>query len=215
MKKLFLFGLVLFIMTGVLGCEKSENSDGKKINEENVKEKIISMNSFSCKAEVLAISNKGQNKYNISLLWRQDGKYIIKTTSPNILDGNIILFDGNGIWQYNPNMESKISFVGIGGEFDGKSKIFISEFMKSYVNGGDSSEEEIYLSGNKYSVLTAKTDGGKYFAKQKLWININENVPAKLETYDDKDNLMFVAEFSDFKFNEKIGDEKFNISGNF
>ena len=99
MKKLFLFGLVLFIMTGVLGCEKSENSDGKKINEENVKEKIISMNSFSCKAEVLAISNKGQNKYNISLLWRQDGKYIIKTTSPNILDGNIILFDGNGIWQ--------------------------------------------------------------------------------------------------------------------
>jgi len=215
MKKLFLFGLVLFIMTGFFGCEKNTEIEEKKIEEKNVKEKIISMNSFSCKAEVLAISNKGQNKYSVSLLWRQDGKYIIKTNSPDILEGNIILFDGNGIWQYNPNVESKISFVGIGGEFDGKSKIFISEFMKSYLDGGNSSEEEVYLSGNKYSVLTTEIDGGKYFAKQKLWININESVPARLETYDNEDNLIFAAEFSDFKFNEKIGDEKFSISGDF
>lgn len=207
MKKFFVLWLILFVLSGLYGCENKQEDTA--IKEENIKDKITNMESFSCTGNITAISNKGENNYKVKLIWRKDGKYIIKTEEPEILNGNIILFDGKGIWQYNPNIKSKISFDGIGGEFNGKSKIFISEFMKSYLNGGNSLEEEIYLSGNKYLILYTDINGGKYFAKQKLWINSDNGVPNKLETFDNENNIVFSAEFSDFKFNEKFDDKIF------
>lgn len=206
MKKVLLFFEVLFLIVTFLGCGENFEKDGG----ESPQEMLSNMESYSCKASVLAVSNKGQNAYDVNILWEKGGKYRIETTSPKLLEGNVILFDGKGIWQYNPNVKSKISFVGIGGEFDGKSKIFISEFMKNYLKCKDSSEEEVKLGGKKFIVFYANVDGGKYFKSQKLWFDIEKGEPSCLETFDDGGKLAFKAEFSDFKFNVQSDEKAFD-----
>jgi len=211
MKKILLI-FILILSSALTSCEKSNIEDNPVEAEKSAKEKITEMKSYSCLSEITAISNKGENKYTAEILWESTGKYIIKTHNPEILSGNIILFDGKGIWQYNPNVKSKISFLGVGGEFDGKSKIFISEFMKTYLKNSASSDDEIYLSGIKYLVLSSKTNGGKYFAKQKLWIDAEKKLPIKLETYDSENNVVFSAEFKDFKFNPELDEKTFDLN---
>jgi len=211
MSKIFKFFYYLKILAaaGVLihlcGCGDAAGG------EPDIKEKITSMNSYSCNASINVKSNKGENNYSVHISWDKSGKYKIQTYEPEILNGNVILFDGKGLWQYNPNMESKISLQKTGGDFDGKSKIFISEFMKSYLNGNDSSEEETFYNGKKYNVLLANIGAGKYFVYQKLWIDTEEEVPFRLQTFDDKDNVIFSADFSDFKFDVKFSDDEFHF----
>ena len=198
---------VIGVLAALCGCAE------ESAREENVdvKEKLASMNSYSCDAYVSVKSNKGENSYSVHIMWEKSGRYKIQTETPDILKGNVILFDGKGLWQYNPNVESKISLAQADGDFDGKSKIFISEFMKSYLSGSNSSEEEIVFGGRKYNVLLANIDGGKYFAYQKLWIDTAEEIPFRLQTFDENNNTVFSADFSDFEFNTEFSDEEFRI----
>ncbi|MCI8805582.1 MAG: outer membrane lipoprotein carrier protein LolA [Clostridiales bacterium] len=208
MLKCFKATLAIGILACICGCS-GESAEERT----DVKEKITSMSGYSCEAEINVKSNKGQNNYSARISWEKSGKYKIETKSPEILKGNVILFDGKGLWQYNPNIESKISLSKTGGDFDGKSKIFISEFMKSYLSGSDSSEEEVLFGGKKYNVLLANVGGGKYFAYQKLWIDVEEEVPFRLQTFDDKNNTVFSADFSDFKFDSDFSEDEFLIPG--
>ncbi len=209
-KMLKYFNIILAVGGVAFICACSGESVEKRAD---VKEKITSMSGYSCDAEINVKSNKGENSYSARISWEKSGKYKIETESPEILKGNVILFDGKGLWQYNPNIESKISLSKTGGDFDGKSKIFISEFMKSYLSGSDSSEEEVLFDGKKYDVLLANVGGGKYFAYQKLWIDVDEGVPFRLQTFDDKNNTVFSADFSDFKFDADFSEDEFLIPG--
>ncbi len=205
MKKYFLIFLLFFLSLAVEGCgESSFGREGKKPAEI-----LAEMKSYSCFADVLIVSNKGENNYKVNIFWEKGGKYRIETTSPKLLEGSVILFDGKGIWHYNPNVKSKISFIGVGGDFDGKSKIFISEFMKNYFKRSDSFEEEIRLAGKDYIVFYANVDDGKYFKFQKLWFDIEKGEPSALETFDDDGKLVFKADFSNFKFNEESNEKAF------
>lgn len=187
------------------GCTNEDSGVLKK----DFKEKITSAKNYSCNAKITAISNKNEDVYEVFLIWEDSGKYKIKTSKPEILSGNIILFDGKGLWQYNPNVQSKISFSGVGGNFDGKSKIFISEFMKSYLNSRGISEKDVFLNGKSYHIYDADIDGGKYFSEQKLWVDMEDSVPFKLETFDSEGNIVFTAEFSDFKFDAELSEDEF------
>lgn len=207
MNKGSLFLCSAVIAAALCGCAKTP----EVLNTVSAEEKITSMKSYLCDADITVKSNKGENNYSVHILWDKSGKYKISTYEPEILNKNIILFDGKGLWQYNPNIESKISLKGTGDDFDGKSKIFISEFMKSYLNGNNSSKKEISENGRKYIELSAEINGGKYFAYQKLLIDAEEKTPFKLETYDKENNVVFLAEFSNFEYDAEFQKEEFSV----
>lgn len=202
---------LLFFFLSIILCSCQEVYDKKQ----DVKEKILTMENFSADAKISLFSNQSTNTYKVNIIWEKTGRYIIKTFEPNILNGNIILFDGKGIWQYNPNVKSKISFVGVGGEFDGKSKVFVPEFLKKYLNGSEISEKEVLANGVKYLVLTTKTNNEKNFDMQKLWIDTQKQAPFKLETFDKKGKLIFLVEFLNFNFNIKTLEKDFDVCNGF
>lgn len=208
-KTIFVCFVCFTIIFTVCSCQ-TEGDPSEKTTD--IKEELINIESYSCGAKIKVASNNGSNDYYVNIAWQKDGRYRIKTEQPKILTGNIILFDGKGLWQYNTNVESKISIVGANPDFEGKNKVFISEFMKNYLNGSNSTQNEIFKDGKNYLVLSAEPNYGKYFAKQTLWIDSNEKVPVKLETYNDENKPIFIAEFFDFKFNEKFSEDIFDIS---
>ena len=205
MKK-FLIVILFCIICVTQGCSGESAVSEKK----DFKEMVVSMKSYSCDAKVTVVSNKNEDVYEVSIIWENGGRYRIKTNKPDILTGNIILFDGKGLWQYNPNVQSKISFAGVGGDFDGKSKIFISEFMKTYLNSQGDTEKEVFLNGKNYYVYETDVDGGKYLSRQKLWVDEEKAVPFKLETFDSQGNVIFTAEFSEFKYDVEISEKEFS-----
>ena len=191
----------------LVGCSK-----GNVTNDDyaSIQDKFVDMESYSCNANVTFYSNKGENTYTISQQAKNDGRYYIETKSPENVKGNIILFDGNILWQYNPSLDSKISV----GDKDkmARKEICLFTFLENHLKSKDISLETANIDDNMYSVLEAKISGGnKYFDSEKLWINNETKSPEKLVIYDIEGKERVLVTYEDFVYNPKIEDSKFNI----
>lgn len=202
LKKSFLIMLVFFIT----GCTKTNSTD----DYVNIQEKFINMESYSCNANVVFYSNKGENTYTINQQAKNDGKYYIETTYPEDVKGNVILFDGNILWQYNPSLDSKIS-VGDKEKIERK-EICLFSFLENHLKSKDITLETANIDDNLYTVLEAKIPGGnKYFDSEKLFINNKTKSPEKLIIYDTEGKERVLVSYDNFIYNPKIEDRKFDI----
>ncbi|WP_250278402.1 hypothetical protein [[Clostridium] colinum] len=203
LKKSF-FIMLIFILAG---CSKNKEDKDDYVS---VQEKFVNMEAYSCNAEVTFYSNNGENKYNIAQQAKNDGRYYIEATSPDNVKGNIILFDGNILWQYNPTLDSKISV----GDKDkmARKEICLFSFLENHLKSKDIALETANIDDNVYSVLEAKIPGGnKYFDSEKLWINNETKAPEKLIIYDTEGKERILVEYDNFIYNPQIQDSKFDI----
>lgn len=199
-----IFILLAFLL---VGCSKGE-ADGD--DYATIQEKIINMESYSSNGNVKYISNKGETTYEIKQSVRKDGKYIIETTSPEEVAGNIILFDGNIVWQYNPRLDSKIS-VGDKDKLERK-EISIFSFLENHLKSKDIAMQTSTVDNEIYTILEAKIPSqNKYFSTEKLWINNKTKVPEKLIIYDVEEKERVVLTFENFEYNPKLSDDIFNV----
>ncbi len=202
LKKSF-FVMLAFIL---IGCTKNENTD----DYVDIQDKFVNMEAYSSSVDLTFYSNKGENNYTIKQEAKNDGRYYIETTSPDNLKGNVIVYDGNMLWQYNPHLNNKISI-------DDKDKLARKEiclfsFLENHLKSKDIALQTSKIDDNIYSVLEAKIPGdNKYFDSEKLWINNKTKSPEKLVIYDKDGNERVVAKYNNFLYNPKIEDSKFNI----
>lgn len=199
-------GLFIIFTFLLVGCSNSISGD----DYATIQEKIMNMESYSSQGNVKYISNKGETSYDIKQSVKKDGKYIIETISPEAVAGNIILFDGSIVWQYNPKLDSKIS-VGDKDKLERK-EISIFSFLENYVKSKDVALETSNIDDQIYTILEAKIPGNnKYFSTEKLWLNNETKVPEKLIIYDTDGNERVVLTFNKFEYNAELSDEIFNI----
>lgn len=202
LKKSF-FIMLVFLITG---CSKTNSTD----DYVNIQEKFINMEAYSCNANVVFYSNKGENKYIISQQAKNDGKYYIETTYPEEVKGNVILFDGNILWQYNPSLDSKISVEDK--EKIERKEICLFSFLENHLKSKDIALETANIDDNVYTILEAKIPGGnKYFDSEKLFINNETKMPEKLVIYDTEGKERVLVSYDNFVYNPKIEDSKFDI----
>ena len=196
---------IMFVLA-LAGCSNASDTD----EYANIQDKLVNMESYSCEAEVTFYSNKGENKYTINQQAKNDGRYFLETTSPDSVKGNIILFDGNMLWQYNPNLDSKIS-VGDKDKMERK-EICLFTFLENYLKSKDVALETANIDESIYTILEAKIPGGnKYFDSEKLFINNETKAPERLVIYDTNGKERVLVTYNNFVYNPEIKDSKFNV----
>lgn len=205
MKKAILLLFISFIML-FSGCKEKIVSDYDKVHD-----KIINMDSYFCEADVKYISSKSENTFTIKQYCKMSGEYRIETISPEEVNGCIILFDGNMIWQYNKKIDSKIS-VNTPDKPE-RSEILLSSFVKNYVNSQDVAVETANIDAERATVLEAKIPGNfKYCSSEKLWVDNKTLMPLQLIIYDTDGKERIIVTYKNFEFNPKIEDDLFKIS---
>lgn len=199
-------GIFMLLLIALVGCAKTgENNDYATIQE-----KMINMETYASEGNVTYISNKGETTYGVIQLAKKDGKYILKTTTPENVAGNIILFDGNIVWQYNPKLDSKIS-VGEKDKMERK-EISIFTFLENHIKSKDIALQTANMEDELYTILEAKIPGGnKFFATEKLWINNKTKLPEKLVIYDTDNKERVIFNITKFEYNKELNDEMFKI----
>lgn len=200
-KSFFILSLFVFV-----GCSKIVTNE----DYPTIQEKLVNMETYSSSGNVTYISNKGQTSYDINQYVKKDGKYILKTNTPEDFAGNIILFDGNILWQYNPKLDSKIS-VGEKDKMERK-EISLFSFLENHTKSKDIAMETSNIDDSVYTILEAKIPGeNKFFDSEKLWINNKTKLPEKLVIYDTEGKERIVLEIKEFEYNPNLEDEMFKI----
>lgn len=201
MKRLILF-LCILVMTG---CVRAENS------YPTIQDKMMAMESYSTDCKLTYISNKGETMYETRQIASRDGRYRIETDKPDEYKNNIIMYDGQMVWQYNPNLkENKISVNPP--DKASRREVILFSFLENYVKSKDVGVETANIDKSRCTVLEAKLAGGnELLSSEKLWVDNESQNPVKLVIYDEENNERIVAEFSNFVYNYNLKDEDFKI----
>ena len=198
--------IILSISMLVSCANKSSLSEYEKIQQ-----KLMSAESYKAFAKVEYISNKGSNEYEINQIAKKTGEYRIETLKPDAVSGNLIIFDGNMVWQYNPRVDSKIS-VGVPDKAERK-EITIFSFLENHLKSKDISVETTTENKTNFTVLEASIPGdNKYFATEKLWFDNNSLKPVKLIIYDKENKERVIVSYETFEYDVKIENDLFKIN---
>lgn len=198
--------IILSISMLVSCANKSSLSEYEKIQQ-----KLMSAESYKAFAKVEYISNKGSNEYEINQIAKKTGEYRIETLKPDAVSGNLIIFDGNMVWQYNPRVDSKIS-VGVPDKAERK-EITIFSFLENHLKSKDISVETTTENKTNFTVLEASIPGdNKYFATEKLWFDNNSLKPVKLIIYDKENKERVIVSYETFEYDVNIENDLFKIN---
>ncbi|MDR2899329.1 MAG: hypothetical protein LBU94_03365, partial [Clostridiales bacterium] len=151
--KLFRLAAIFIVLTVIFsGCSILKSNDGVADTSayEKIQKTLMDMKSYQAQAQVKYISNKNENEYDTLQQCKITGEYRIEVTGPENVKGNVTLSDGKTICQFNPNVSSKIA-VG-SKESPERSEIFLTSFIKNYVNSNEVSLEVANFGEGKATV---------------------------------------------------------------
>lgn len=203
--------LAVFALSGCKGIFKDAQEDLSISAYEKIQSALVEMKSYQAKATVKYISNKGTNEYETFQQCRSTGEYRITVTGPEKVAGNVTVSDGKVISQFNPKISGKIS-VGTKESYE-RSEIFITSFMKNYLNSQEVSVTASIMDESKCTVLEAVVPGNHpYLATEKLWVDNESLRPLQLIVYDKGGSERIVVNFSNFEYNVELDDAVFKAN---
>jgi len=177
---------------------------------EKIQQNLMNMTSYQSEATVKYISNKNTNEYQTLQQCRISGEYRIEVTGPEDVAGNITLSDGETICQFNPNVSGKIA-VG-SKESPERSEIFLTTFVKNYLNSKEVSLEVSNFGEGRATVLEASVPGTHpYLASEKLWVDNETYKPLQLVIYDPDGAERVVITYNSFEYNVALDDSLFTV----
>ncbi|MDR0957587.1 MAG: hypothetical protein LBM16_00030 [Clostridiales bacterium] len=192
-------------LTGCGGLSESGKTAYEKINET-----LVSMKSFEADATVTYISNKTNHTYSTKQQCKTSGEYRIEVTGPEKAAGNITVFDGKQIYQYNTRVAGKMNVTS--NEASERLELFLTSFVKNYVKSNEVSVAAAKLDESMCTVLEAVIPGEHPFLKtEKLWVDNNTRIPAKLVIYDANGSERIVVEYEKFNYNVDLPENLFKI----
>lgn len=200
MKRLFLF--IVFILTLTSCSSKQEQYP-------TIQDKLSNMESYKTNAQITYISAKGATVYDAVIYAKRDKRYRIEINSPEDYRGNVVMYDGKLVWQYNPRLQdNKISANPP--DKASRREIILFSFLENYAKSMETTVSAGSIDKAKTTVLEAKLpSSSKLLQSEKLFVDNETMLPLRLVIYDSGNNEKIVANFSDFKYNQKIEDSIF------
>ncbi len=203
--KYALLGMIL-LLTGCGGQTVLEPSTYEKVQKQ-----LIALETYRSAATVEYISNKGSNAYETLQESRISGEYRVEVVGPKNVAGNVTLFDGSTIAQFNKRISGKVSIAAK--ENQDRSEIFVTSFVKNYVRSQEVSVSVGNFGQGKCTVLEAIIPGNHpYLATEKLWIDNVTLLPVKLCIYDQDGSERIIVTYTDFEYNVPLEDDIFIVS---
>lgn len=204
---LFIIPILTMICTVLAACSTGGTP---KSPMEKIQEKLTTMESYACIADVTYISNKGKNTYKTKQYYKMSGEYRIEITDPEQVKGLITVFDGKKVMQYNPRILGEA--VNEIPQSKNTYEIFLGTFVKNYLQSEEVTLEVFNNNNDEYTVLEAMIpEGGKYLATEKLWISNKTLNPAQLVIYDTEGKERIIVKYGEFKYNVDLDASMFQL----
>jgi len=93
-----------------------------------------------------------------------------------------------------------------------EKRLFLGHFIDNFFNGEESQIKRDFVNGREYIVLTTEIPGNNpHFSKEKLWFDIEEYYPFRLQILNHKNKIIVDAQYYDFKINNKLEEGLFYI----
>ncbi|NLK20649.1 MAG: outer membrane lipoprotein carrier protein LolA [Epulopiscium sp.] len=197
-----------------MGCVILTSCAPKKVQKspiEEINDKLMTMETYGCIADLTYISNKGENTYKTKQYYRTTGEYRVEMIAPEEVKGLVTVYDGEKVMQYNPRINGEV--IDEIPESKNRNEIFLGVFLKNYLQSEEVTLEVFNINDEEYSVLEAVIpEGGKYLATEKLWVSNKTLEPNKLIVYDIEGKERIIVKYEQFKYNIKLEDRIFRIS---
>jgi len=206
-------GVVFLVLIYIATCMFFSACSTKKKPKspiEKIHEKLTTMESYACIADLTYISNKGKNTYKTKQYYKMSGEYRVEITAPEQVKGLVTVFDGKKVMQYNPRILGEA--VNEIPQSKNTYEIFLGTFLKNYLQSEDVTLEVFNNNNEEYTVLEAVIpEGGKYLATEKLWVSNKTLNPAKLVIYDTEGKERIIVKYGEFKYNVTLDDSIFQL----
>ena len=213
MKKPKIFLLVFLMAIIFTACQK----EGEKSSEqdmsayEKIQKNIVELETYRTDATIEYISNKGSNIYSTAQMGKISGEYKISIIGPDQVAGNITMFDGKMITQYNPRVAGKVSVSTT--ETMDRSEVLLTSFIKNYLKSQEVSVSVANMDESRCTVLEATIPGDHaYLATEKLWVDNETLQPVQLIIYDPEGAERVIVSYSNFEYNVELDDSEFILT---
>ena len=170
---------------------------------ERIHEALMNMHSFSAEATIKYISNKNTNEYITLQHAKMSGEYRIEVMGPDELAGNITVFDGTTIYQFNPNVSNQIA-ISVN-ETPERSQVFLTSFIRNYIASGQSAAEVGSFEEGEATIFEATIpEEHPYMHIQRLWM-CNETLnPLQMIVFDAGGVERIVITYNSFEYDPEL-----------
>jgi len=211
-KLAFLSFAACILLAALVGCQAAATNDNpvQQSAYKKIQKALVNLDTYQSNATVEYISNKGSNTYGTLQQCKSSGEYRIEVTAPTNVAGNVTLFDGKMIYQYNPKIAGKLSMATK--ETPERSEIFLNSFVKNYLNSQNVSVSVANMEEGQCTVLEANIPGAHpYMRTEKLWVDNDTQLPVKLVIYDPDGTERIIVTYQDFEYNIPLEDSLFQL----
>ena len=201
---------ILCIFTAAMCLALTACFGGSNTPMEKIQKRLNEMEGYKCTADLTRITNKGESKYGIEQYCKMSGEYKLVITEPDNLKGNYTVYDGSRICQYSASAGGKV--VSDASEAQARNELFLSCFVKNYMQSEEVSVDVAVMDESKCTVLEASIPGGnKFTATERLWVDNETLDPVRLTIYDTDGKERYIIDYNEFKYNCEFEAETFDI----
>ena len=205
----FLLLLIATIVFSACGPNNKTQAPEPGIYEQ-IHNHLTNLQTYRAMATVEYISNRGTSTYETIQHGRITGEYRIEITGPEHVAGNITSLDGRHIYQFNTRINGRVTILAR--ETQERSEIFLTAFIRNWQNSPESSVTVANLGEGQYTVLEAKISGNHpYLATQKLWVNNETLLPAKMIIFDLSGTERVIVNYHNFEYNIELDNALFTV----
>lgn len=200
----------LCVLSAVVCLSLTACFGGEKTAMDKIQKRLGDMESYRCTADLKRITNKGETDYGIEQYCKMSGEYKLIIVEPDNLKGNYTVFDGSKICQYSASAGGKV--VTDAPEAQARNELFLSCFVKNYMQSEEVSVDVAVMDEGKCTVLEAVIPGGnKFTATEKLWVDNETLDPVRLVIYDTDGRERYIIDYNEFEYNCDFEEGTFDI----
>jgi len=210
-KKTGIVLLAVIIIALISGC--TANMSAEQIAEQ-MKAKQDSIKDYSATMVITSSFGGKDEMAKAKIMNKMPGKSRLEYLEPAEMAGQVMVNDGKTIWSYDPkkNEVTKMGLPEINNTNPSEQDYLqsIRELLNqtdiSYQGTDKFEERSVYL-----IKASPKKEGmmmGMHFG---IWVDSENWMPLKMETFDKNDTLLSSIEYRDIKFNTGISDSEFEF----
>lgn len=178
---------------------------------ERISDTLTSLESYEATATVRYYSNNSSNAYETKQQCLTTGEYRVEILSPSEGAGNITVYDGNVITQFNPLVGGKKTFGKV--DKPDRYEIFLTSFIRNHLAG---QEVTIACIANpddeRFTTLEAVVPGDNpYLATERLVIDNETLKPVELIILDPQGEERISVTYKEIEYNVKLDESVFTL----
>ncbi|MDD3839128.1 MAG: outer-membrane lipoprotein carrier protein LolA [Clostridia bacterium] len=177
----------------------------------DVQKYINDVENYYCEVDVIYRRKVSVDRYKMKQWYYFPDKYRIEIIQPEVLKGKLTICDGNRILIYHPYIDEEYLIDYQRGHEN--ERLFLGNFAQHFMDTEQVDMELTESNQSEYMVLRCTIPGqDKNFSSQRLWFDLQKDVPSKLEIIDNEDQPSITIIYNQIQVNIEMNDELFDIN---